>query len=123
MSMELCPSVDQNSKPSAEQTKIGWAVILPGTESNIVSALFTKTSGNNYENLCDVRQNICTAPISTLPKTTFSNHFESKCLCISVYLHKKTLFQRRRKLLSRGRWGSGGGVEAEQLTQFTVWAS
>ena len=51
--MELYPSVDQTSKPSAEQTKIGWAVILPGRESNIVSDLFTKTSGNNYENSCD----------------------------------------------------------------------
>ena len=63
--------------------------------------------------LVGVRKSICTAPIYRRPKTAFSNHFESKCLCISVYLHRKTLFQRRRTLLSGGRWGGGGG---EQLT-------
>ena len=40
--------------------------------------------------------------ISRSPRTTFSKHLESKCLCILVYFLKKFLFQWRRKLLSEG---------------------
>ena len=42
--------------------------------------------------------------ISNSPKTAFSKHWERICLYIPVYLHKKTLSQRRRKLSSGGGW-------------------
>ena len=50
--MGTCPRVDQNGKPLAEQTKMGWVIMLSGRESDIVTALFTKTSVNDQK-LCD----------------------------------------------------------------------
>ena len=38
--------------------------------------------------------------ISRRPKEAFSKHLETKCLYVPVYLRRKILFQRRRKLLS-----------------------
>ena len=32
---------------------MGWVLMSPATESGIASALFTKTSVNDYEKLCD----------------------------------------------------------------------
>ena len=37
--------------------------------------------------------------ISRRPKAAFSKHLETKCLYVPVYLRRKILFQRRRKLL------------------------
>ena len=51
--MEICPRVGQIGEPFAGKTKMGWVIISPGRESDIVSALFTKTSANAYEKLCD----------------------------------------------------------------------
>ena len=51
--MGTCPRVGQSGEPFAEQTKMGWVIMLPGRETDIVSALFTKTSANDYEKLCD----------------------------------------------------------------------
>ena len=51
--MGICPRVGQIRETFAEQTKMGWVIMSPGRESDIVSALFTKTSVNNYEKLCD----------------------------------------------------------------------
>ena len=50
--IETCPRVGQIGEPSAEQTKMGGIIMLPSRKSDIVSALFTKTSVNNYEKLC-----------------------------------------------------------------------
>ena len=46
--------------------------------------------------------------ISWRPRTAFLKYFESKCLYISLYLLKKTLFQRRSKVLSSRGWNWGG---------------
>lgn len=37
----------------AEQSKMGWIIMSSGRKSDIVSALFTKLSVNDYEKLCD----------------------------------------------------------------------
>ena len=50
--MKTCPRVGQIGEPFAEQTKMGGIIMLPGRKSDIVSALFTKTSVNDYEKLC-----------------------------------------------------------------------
>ena len=50
--MGTCPRVGQIGEPFAELTKMDW-VMSPGRESDIVSALFTKTSVNDYEKLGD----------------------------------------------------------------------
>ena len=51
--MGTCPRVGQIGEPFAEKTKMGWVIVSSGRESDIVSALFTKTSVNDYEKLCD----------------------------------------------------------------------
>ena len=52
-------------------------------------------------------------------RTTFLNHFESKCLYISVYLFKKFLFQRRIKIVLVV-WRVGE-AEIISLRRLTVW--
>ena len=52
-------------------------------------------------------------------RTTFLNHFESKCLYISVYLFKKFLFQRRIKIVLVV-WRVGE-AEIISLRQLAVW--
>lgn len=37
----------------AEQSKMGWIIMSSGRKSDIVSALLTKLSVNDYEKLCD----------------------------------------------------------------------
>ena len=51
--MGTCPRVGQISEPFAKQTKIGCVIMLPGRESDTVSVLFTKTSVNDFQKLCD----------------------------------------------------------------------
>ena len=51
--MGTCPRVDQIGEPFAEQLKMGWVIMLPDRESDIVSALFTKTFVNDHEKLYD----------------------------------------------------------------------
>ena len=51
--MGTCPRLGQIGEPFAEQTKMGWVIIQPGRASDRVIALFTKTSVNDYEKLCD----------------------------------------------------------------------
>ena len=51
--METCPSVGQIGEPFVKQTKMGWVIMSPGRESDIVNTLFTKTSVNDCEKLCD----------------------------------------------------------------------
>ena len=52
-------------------------------------------------------------------RTTFLNHFESKCLYISVYLFKKFLFQRRIKIVLVV-WRVGE-AEIISLKRLAVW--
>ena len=51
--METCPGVGQIGEPFVKQTKLGPVIMSRGRESDIVSALFTKTSVNDCEKLCD----------------------------------------------------------------------
>ena len=53
INMGARPKVGQIGETFAEQTKMGWVIMPPGRESNIVSALFTETSVNDYEKLYD----------------------------------------------------------------------
>ena len=49
--MGTCPRVGQSGESFAEQTKMGWFIMLLGRETDIVSALFTKTSVTITKNL------------------------------------------------------------------------
>ena len=40
--------------PTAELTKLGWVVLLPGKENASTNILFTKTSLHDYENVCSL---------------------------------------------------------------------
>ena len=42
--MEKSPRVGKIGKPFAELTKMGWAMMSPGRESDVESALYTQTS-------------------------------------------------------------------------------
>ena len=42
--MEKTPWVGKIGKPFAELTKMGWVMMSPGRESDVVSALYTQTS-------------------------------------------------------------------------------
>ena len=46
--------VGQVGEEFAVQTKMGWVIMPPSKEGDIVSVLFTKISVNDYDKLCDV---------------------------------------------------------------------
>ena len=41
-------------EPVAEQTKTGLVIMSLGLQNDLISALFTKASGSEYERLCDI---------------------------------------------------------------------
>ena len=49
--MGACPRVGKIGEPFPEQTIKGWVIMSSGRESNIMSALFTKTSVNDQKKL------------------------------------------------------------------------
>ena len=50
--MEKSPRVGKVGEPIAELTKMGWVMMSPARESDVVSALYTQTSVSDYEKLC-----------------------------------------------------------------------
>ena len=42
------------NEPRAERTKMGWVIISPGRESDLVSSLYTRTSVSDFDSLCDI---------------------------------------------------------------------
>ena len=46
------PLVGKRGEPFAELTKIGWVVMSPDRESDVVSALYTQTSDSDYKKVC-----------------------------------------------------------------------
>ena len=62
-----------------------------------------KFSSKHVSVWCQKKHFGCT--ISWHQRTTFLKHFKSKCLCISVYLRRKFLFQRGSKILPDGVLG------------------
>ena len=50
--MGKSPRVGKIGKPFAELTKLGSAMMSPGRESDVVSALYTQTSVSDYAKLC-----------------------------------------------------------------------
>ena len=50
--MEKNPWVGKIGEHFAKLTKVGWVMMSPGTESDVVSALYAQTSVNDYEKLC-----------------------------------------------------------------------
>ena len=42
------------NEPIAQQTKIGWVIMSPGRESDLVSSLYKRTSVSDFNPLCDV---------------------------------------------------------------------
>ena len=73
---------------------------------------FKSFPGNMF--LVGIRKNICTVPISRRQRTAFLKHFESKCLCIFVYLRKKIFVSETQEAFIWWTWG-GGMEETEQL--------
>ena len=52
--MQKCPRVGKTNEPIADQTKISWAIMSPGRESDLVSLLYTRTSVSDFDCLCDL---------------------------------------------------------------------
>ena len=50
--MEKSPGVGKIGEPFAELTKMGWMMMSPGRESDVVSALYTQIPISDYEKLC-----------------------------------------------------------------------
>ncbi len=49
---ETKPQVGEEDKPIAELTKMGWFVMIPGTEFDRNTMLYSQTSQSDYEDLC-----------------------------------------------------------------------
>ena len=52
--MQRCPKVGKINEPIAEQTKMGWVIMSPDEESDLVSSLYTRTSASDFNRLCDI---------------------------------------------------------------------
>ena len=52
--MRKCPRVGKINESIAEQTKMGWVIMSPGRESELVTSLYTRTSVNDFNRLCDI---------------------------------------------------------------------
>ena len=52
--MQKCPRKGKINEPIAEQIKMGWVIMSPGRESDLVSSLYTRTSVSDPDRLCDI---------------------------------------------------------------------
>ena len=82
--MEKRPRVGKIGEPFAEFTKMGWVMMSPGRESDVVSALYTQASVSDYEKLCST---------------------DSLGLEESQYNHDEFVFEKFKKQLSRSKEG------------------
>ena len=52
--MQKCPRVGKMNEPIIEQFKMGWVIMPPGRENDLVSSLYTRTSVTDFDRLCDI---------------------------------------------------------------------
>ena len=52
--MQTCPRVGKINEPIAEKTRMGWVIMSPGRESDLVSSLYARTSVSDFDRLCDI---------------------------------------------------------------------
>ena len=52
--MQKCLRVGKMNEAKAEQTKMGWIIMSPGRENDLVSLLYTRTSVIDFDRLCNI---------------------------------------------------------------------
>ena len=101
--MEKSPVVGKIGEPFAELAKMGWVMMSPGRESDVVSALYIQTSVSDHEKLYST-------DILGLEE--------------SYYNHGEFVFEKFKKQLSKSKEGSFGGKITYPwgITNVGVWA-
>ena len=52
--MQKCTRVGKINEPVAEKTNMGWVIMSPGGEIELLSSLYTRTSVRDLNSLCDI---------------------------------------------------------------------
>ena len=52
--MQKCPRVGRINESIVKQTKMGWVIMSPDRENDLVSSLYTRTSESDFDRLWDI---------------------------------------------------------------------
>ena len=51
--MQKYPRVSKMNEPIAKQTKMSWIIMDVGRQNGLVSSMYSRTSVNDFDRLCD----------------------------------------------------------------------